>query len=119
MDAPTVQKIAEIMCQKVLQTLTVKNSHYASGSDKLWNFKTQAKFEGRRSTEVCQSHMGKQFTTMLKASRDPMPLTFGTATEEGILQKPIDLMVYAILWVCNEMDEQGKTFEEVFSECQK
>jgi hypothetical protein len=102
-----VAQVTEQLLDRVKRTLVQKNTHYVSADDKLWNFKTQAAYEGKRGSEVCLSHLLKQMTTILKASRDPMPLTFGTATEEGILQKPVDLIAYLCLWVCLQMDEQG------------
>jgi hypothetical protein len=36
-----------------------------------------------------------------------MTLEFGTGTQEGILQKPVDAIAYLCLWVCLQMDEQG------------
>lgn len=102
-----VAQVTERILDRVRKTLVVKSAHYASSSDKLENFKIQAAFEGRRGSEVCLSHMMKQMTTILKASRNPMPLEWGTGTQEGILQKPVDAIAYLCLWVCLQMDEQG------------
>lgn len=99
-------QVTEAILRKVRQTLVVKNAHYASEEDKLWNFKTQAAFESKKGSQVCFSHLMKQMTTMLKACNSPMELTFGTATQEGILQKPVDAICYIILLVCNWIDEQ-------------
>jgi hypothetical protein len=102
-----VAQVTEQLLDRVRKTLVVKNQHYAIGENKLWNFVAQAAYEGKRGSEVCLSHMLKQMTTILKATRSPMPLTFGAASEEGILQKPVDLIAYLCLWVCLQMDEQG------------
>jgi hypothetical protein len=102
-----VARVAEAILTRVRETLVSKNAHYATGEDKLWNFKTQAAFEAKRGSEVCLSHLMKQMTTILKASRHPMPLEWGTGRQEGILQKPVDAIAYLCLWVCLQMDEQG------------
>lgn len=102
-----VSQVVDALLERVRRTLVTKNAHYVSADDKLWNFKRQAAFEEKRGSEVCLSHMMKQMTTILKASRNPMPLEFGTGTQEGILQKPVDAIAYLCLWVCLQMDEQG------------
>lgn len=110
-------QIADLFLQKCAKVLVQKNQHYAQKDDKLWNFRTQALYEGRTPSQVNLSHMLKQMTTMVKATNRPMPLTFGTATEEGILQKPVDLINYAILWVCNLITEEavrtGATVQDI------
>jgi len=117
MTTPQANQIATLFLNRASSALIQKNAHYALTDDKLWNFRTQANYQELTPTQVCMSHMLKQVTTMLKATNNPMPLTFGTGPSEGILQKPVDLINYAILWVCNEVvreaDDTGCTVQEV------